>query len=475
MAYPEPALSIAGLRTVGTGEYITVTNPATGKIVATFAGASLSDISNAARAAEKAFRTWSKVSGIERDRVLRRAAEEVRSAAEAIAKIIVVENGKPLAEARAEVQASADVLDYYAGEARRCYGRAIPPRTPFGRMVTVREPVGVVAAFVPWNFPAVNLMRKLAPALAAGCALVVKPAEETPGTALLLADCMHRAGLPAGTVNILYGNPGEISSALIASPAISKISFTGSTAVGRQLASQAGRALKRTTMELGGHAPVVVCGDVNPDRAADMAAAAKFRNAGQTCNSASRFYVHRSVYDRFVERFAANACAIQLGDGMSPTTTMGPLSNQRRVVAQQHLVDDAVARGARLVTGGRFVPAPGFFFEPTVLADVPADAAIMVEEPFGPIAPIVAFDEIDEAVAFANSTRFGLAGYVLTDHAPTARRLAAEIRTGVVAINGFVAAYPEAPFGGLGDSGWGHEGGPEGIDPYLQTRFISET
>ncbi|MBD9541450.1 NAD-dependent succinate-semialdehyde dehydrogenase [Ensifer sp. ENS04] len=474
MTYLQPALWIGGTRVVGAGETLAVTNPATGKVVASFRGAASCDVSSAVAAAETAFEVWRQTSCIERERVMRRAADEVRAAGEVIAAALVVENGKPLAEACAEVQATAEVLDFYAGEARRSYGRTIPARTQFGRIATVREPVGVVAAFVPWNFPAVNLVRKLAPALAAGCTVVAKPAEETPATGLAIAECLHRAGLTSGAVNLVYGNPGEISSALIEALPIVKISFTGSTVVGRQLAGQAGVALKRMTMELGGHAPVIVCGDVDVDRAADMAAAAKFRNAGQTCNSASRFYVHRSIYERFIERFAANASAVRVGAGMSPETTMGPLSNERRVLAVQALVDDAIARGARLVAGGRRMSVPGFFFEPTVLADVPAVAEVLKKEPFGPVAPIVPFDEIAEAVSYANSTRFGLAGYVLTEHGPTARRLAAEIRSGVVAVNSFVAAYPETPFGGLGESGWGHEGGPEGIEAYLQTRLISE-
>jgi succinate-semialdehyde dehydrogenase / glutarate-semialdehyde dehydrogenase len=474
MDYPPPSLYWDGQRQHGRGRSLTVRNPATAEVLCTFAGASADDLALALSSAQAAFSGWRQLPGHEREGLLRRAADLLRADVERVAAAIVAENGKPMAEARAEVGASAEVLEFYAGEARRIYGRTIPARMASGRMRTLREPLGVVAAFTPWNFPAINLVRKIVPALAAGCTVVVKPAEETPATALLVAEILGQAGLPAGALNVVYGDPAEISSTLIAMPQVRKISFTGSTAVGRVLAAQAGGALKRMTMELGGHAPVVVCADANPEHAADKAAAAKFRNAGQTCNSASRFYVHRTIYERFAMRFAMQARAVRVGDGSDPQTVMGPLSNARRIPALGALVDDAVQRGARLLAGGAAIERPGYFFQPTVLADVPPGCAILREEPFGPVAPIVPFDSLDEALALANGTPFALASYVISDHAPSIALLSTRLAAGVVGVNTFVAALPETPFGGWGDSGWGHEGGPEGIEPYLQTRFINE-
>lgn len=473
-AYADLFLLINGEKTKGHGALLQAQNPATHEVIGQFNGASEEDIDAAAAAAENAFSSWGSTLATEREQILKRTAQQIRDRSEEIAVALVTENGKPLAEARAEVGAAADTVDFYAGEARRAYGRTIPTRVPHGRMLTMQVPVGVVAAFTPWNFPAINLVRKLAPAIGAGCTVVVKPAEETPATALLIAACFAAAGLPPGVLNVIYGDPAQISSRLIASDYISKISFTGSTGVGRTLARQAGGALKRMTMELGNHAPVIVCADADPEAAADKASAAKFRNAGQTCNSASRFLVHASIHERFTQRFAENARRIKVGNGLDPATTMGPLSNGRRVLAIQSMVEDAAARGARLLAGGKPLEGKGNFFEPTVLSGVPPDARVMQEEPFGPIAPIVSFERLEDAIALANSTRYALASYVISDHAPTIRLLTAQIKAGMVGVNTFVAALPETPFGGLGHSGWGQEGGPEGMAPYLHTRFINE-
>lgn len=474
MAFPEPGLFIAGTRRAGGGGMLAVTDPATGEIVARYAGATPAELDQAVAAAAAALPGWQATPALDRSAVLRRAGALLRARADALAPILVTENGKTLAEARGELQATAETLDFFAEEGRRTYGRVIPARHADARLITLREAVGIAAVFSPWNFPALNLARKVAPALAAGCTVIAKPAEETPATPLALADCLHEAGLPAGALNLVYGDPAAISSGLLASPDIAKISFTGSTAVGRRLAAQAGERLKRMTLELGGHAPVVICEDADPDRAAAMVAAAKFRNAGQTCNSASRFYVARRIHDRFVERLGALARGLVVGNGHDPRSQMGPLSNARRLAAVEHLVADAWGRGARVVAGGNRIDRPGFFHAPTVLADVPDDAQVLREEPFGPIAPVIAFDSLDDAIARANATPFGLAAYALTRHAPTARRLSRELRAGVVGINTFIAALPEAPFGGTGDSGWGHEGGAEGIDAYLQTRLVHE-
>ncbi|RXT57099.1 hypothetical protein B6S44_01245 [Bosea sp. Tri-44] len=474
MTYPRPSLWIAGAACRGTGPTIAVLDPATGGALAEFAGASADEIARAEAAAAHGYRIWRATPAPERERVLRLTAQAMRADRSPMAALIVQENGKPMREALAEIDAAADTFDFYAAEARRSYGRTIPARSPGTRMATSREPVGVVAAFSPWNFPAINLVRKLAPALAAGCAVIAKPAEETPATALAIANHLGQAGLPPGALNLLFGDPAQISSVLIASPVIRKVTFTGSTAVGRQLAQQAGAALKRCTMELGGHAPTIICADADPEAAADLVAAAKFRNAGQSCNVASRFYVHRSGYDRFLARLAERARAIVVGPGSDDATGMGPLSNARRLDAMSVLVSDAAGANARVVAGGRPLERPGFYFSPTVLAEVPASAAVMRIEPFGPIAPVAAFDDLDEALALANDSAFALAGYVVTDHAPTARRLAQGLNAGAIGVNTFTVALPEVPFGGSGASGWGHEGGPEGLEPYLLTRFVHE-
>lgn len=478
MLHPSPSLLIDGRRQAGGGAPFRIVDPATGSVLSESPGASVDDIDAAIDAADAAAAGWAATHPFARAKVLRHAAAALRQRSEAAASLITAENGKPLAEARAEVAASAEVLEFYADEATRIAGSVRPGRGADSRIVTVREPVGTVAAFAPWNFPMINIVRKIAPALAAGCAVVAKPAEETPGAPLVLAEVLLEAldagGHPRGAIGILYGDPAMISSRLIAAPSVRKISFTGSTAVGRQLARLAGEHLKRSTLELGGHAPVIIAPDAHPITAAAMVAAAKFRNAGQTCNSASRFYVHSSIRPAFVAELARLADAVKVGDGRDPETTMGPLSNARRLAGVETHVADALAKGARLVAGGTRLDRPGFFHAPTVLDDVPANARIMQEEPFGPVAPVVGYDTLDEALALANASPFGLAGYVVSCDAPTIRRLTRQMRAGAIGVNTFVVALPEAPFGGLGDSGWGHEGGSEGLDPYLQTRMFHE-
>lgn len=475
MPYPTVALAIGDLR-IGAEDRDCrpIVNPATEQVLAMLPVATEADIAAAADAAARAFGPWRAAPPWQRGAILHEAARQMRLRSDRIAAIVVLENGKPLAEAKAEVMAAADTFEWYAEEGRRLYGRTYGGRAPGATFMTMREPVGPVALFSPWNFPVVTLVRKLAAALAAGCSIVAKPAEETPASALMVAECLHAAGLPTGVLNLIFGEPALISSQLIRTPAIAKISFTGSTAVGRQLAAQAGTALKRMTMELGGHAPVIVCGDVDPVRAAELCAAAKFRNAGQVCNAASRFIVDRRIQRAFAARFAAIGAALPVGDGRDPDIAMGPLSNHRRIEAMARLTLDAVQRGARLLAGGVRLDRPGFFFAPTVLSDVPADAEVMCEEPFGPIAPIIGFDTIDEALAIANSTPYGLAGFVLTQDLGLARRLTRDLRVGMVGLNAFQVAFPETPFGGVKDSGWGSEGGSEGIEPYLVTKFVHE-
>lgn len=475
MDYPEIKL-IVGSRRIGLGERASrpVLNPANEDEIGAFPVAREDDLDEAISAARSAFAQWRGTTPWQRGAVLHEAARQVRVRADRIARALVMDNGKPLAEAAAEVSAAADTLEWFAEEARRIYGRVFGGRAPDSRFMTSREPLGVVALFAPWNFPAVTLVRKLAGALAAGCTVIAKPAEETPAAPSLLADCLLDAGLPPGVLNLVFGDPAQISKRLIQSPDVAKISFTGSTAVGRLLASLAGENLKRMTMELGGHGAAIICADVDPVRAADMAAAAKFRNAGQVCNAASRFIVHRSIYQQFAARFAARALALRVEDGFDPAVEMGPLANRRRVEAMEALTANAVAEGGRLLAGGKRLDRHGYFFAPTVVADVPPQARVMIDEPFGPIAPIVPFDDIGEAVDMANATSYGLAAFAMTKDIATARRLTRDMQAGVIGLNSFSVAFPETPFGGIKNSGWGLEGGSEGIEAYLTTKFVHE-
>jgi succinate-semialdehyde dehydrogenase/glutarate-semialdehyde dehydrogenase len=451
-----------------------VRNPSTGAVIGLLPAATPDDVRNAIEAAEAALPLWAGVPAVERARILRDGARLVRERSHRIAGALVLENGKPLGEATAEIMAAADTFDWFAEEARRAYGRVIPPRSDATRLITLKEPVGVVAAFSPWNFPAVTSARKVAPALAAGCSVILKAAEETPATPMLIVQCLRDAGLPEGTLTQLYGDPGPISEQILRAKQIAKISFTGSTRVGRSLSRLAADGLKRITLELGGHAPLIVMDDVDPLLAARLAAVGKFRNAGQVCTSPTRFYVQSAIYDRFIDAIGEIAASLKVGDGFDPATQIGPLANERRVHAMEQLVADALARGSRLVTGGKRLGDKGNFFAPTVLADVPQDALIMQEEPFGPIVPISTFEQVEYAIVLANRTPFGLAGYAITDSRERAMRITAGLRCGLVGINNFTVAMPETPFGGVGDSGHGYEGGVEGLESYLVTKFVSE-
>lgn len=368
---------------------------------------------------------------------------------------------------------AADVIEWFAGEGQRAYGQTIPSRDPKVMQITLKVPVGPVAAFTPWNFPINQIVRKLSAALAAGCSIIVKAPEETPASPAELIRAFADAGVPAGVVNLVYGVPAEISEYLIPHPIIRKISFTGSTPIGKQLAALAGQHMKRATMELGGHAPVIVAGDADLDMAVPQIATHKFRNAGQVCVSPTRFLIDDSIHAEFVDRFAAIAKGLKVGDGLDPETDMGPLANDRRIPALEALVGDAVDRGAQLVTGGRRIGNTGWFFEPTVLVDVPTDARIMNEEPFGPVAVLNRFDTLDAAIAEANRLPFGLAAYGYTRSDATAHRLGTEVESGMMTINHLGLALPEVPFGGIKDSGYGTEGGSEALGAYFDTRFVS--
>jgi len=388
---------------------------------------------------------------------------------------MTLEQGKPLAEAKGETLGAADSIDWYAEEGRRAYGRIIPSRATGIFQYVFKEPVGVVAAFTPWNFPLNQVVKKVAAAFAAGCTAIVKGPEETPASVAELIKAFDEAGMPKGSVNLVYGIPAEISEYLISHPIVRKVTFTGSTAVGKQLASLAGSHMKRATMELGGHSPAIVCEDADVNAAVKILSANKFRNAGQVCISPTRFLVHDSVYDQFVDGFVKQAEKLTVGNGLDEGVKMGPLAHDRRLTAIEGFVADAVENGAKILTGGKRKGNKGYFFEPTVMTGVSNDARIMNEEPFGPLAPINSFSSIDEVIEEANRLNYGLAAYAYTNSAKTAQDLGAKIESGQVSINHHGLGLVDTPFGGVKDSGYGSEGGPEGLDAYMTTKLVSQT
>ena len=451
-----------------------VVDPATGAVIGKLGFAEAADVDAALEAAWKGFASWRAMTALERARILHRAAALVRERAEVMALHMTREQGKPLAEARGESATAPEHIEWYAEEGRRAYGRVIPSRIPGARQIVVKEPVGPVAAFSPWNFPLAQLVRKIAGALAAGCSIIAKPPEEAPSACIELAKCFQEAGLPEGVLNILFGVSAEISERLIASPVIRKVSFTGSVPVGKHLGALAGKQAKRATMELGGHAPFIVCDDVDLDAVVKLGVGLKFRNAGQVCASPTRFYVQDAVYDGFRAAFTEAAKAVKVGPGAAESTQMGPLANARRLDALQDFVADAVQHGARLETGGRRIGNEGFFFEPTVLSDVPDSARIMRDEPFGPIAALVRVGSVEEAIERSNALPFGLAAFAFTRSTRRAAQFADGLESGMVSINHFGLAAAETPFGGVKDSGYGSEGGTEGLEAYLSTKFVSQ-
>jgi succinate-semialdehyde dehydrogenase / glutarate-semialdehyde dehydrogenase len=471
--YADLALYIDGEWVAGGGrDSEPVINPATEKPLATLTHASPADLDRALAAAEKGYRTWRGTAPFERARVMRRAADLIRERLEAIARILTMEQGKTLAEGRVEVAVSADIIEWYAEEGKRSYGRVIPSRAAGVRQMTVQEPVGPCAAFTPWNFPGVTPARKIGGALGAGCSLIIKASEETPGTCVELVRAFHDAGLPKGVLNLVFGVPARISEHIIASDVIRKISFTGSVPVGKHLVKLAAEGMKRTTMELGGHSPVIVFGDADPEKSAEIAAAGKYRNAGQVCISPTRFYVQEDNYDRFARRFVDYAKNIKLGDGLADGTTMGPLANPRRLDAMEGFVADAKKRGAQIRAGGGRHGNQGFFFAPTVVTNIPDDSRLMTEEPFGPVAPITPFKTFDEVVERANSLPFGLAAYAFTTSTKTANLISDALEAGMVGVNSLAISTPETPFGGMKESGYGHEGGIEGLEAYTQKKLV---
>ncbi len=477
--YPSLSLLVAGqwLPTASGGER-PVINPADESVIATVPLAGPTELAAATESARRGSEQWRRVRPHDRYVILRRAAELLRQRAGEIATVLTLEQGKPLAEAKREVTLSADIIDFQAEEAKRLYGRTVAPRVEGVLSHTVtRVPVGPVAAFTPWNFP-VNLpSRKLGSALAAGCSVVLKPAEETPGSAMLLVRCFLDAGVPAEAIQLVCGDPALVSSFLIERPEIAKVSVTGSVAVGKLLGEQAARHVKRFTGELGGHAPVIVVEDMAEGSGLDFvlkqSVAAKYRNAGQVCASPIRFYVPRAHLATFSERFAAAAQKLQLGSGLDAATQMGPLSHARRVDDMERFVDDAVGQGARLLTGGHRLSNQGYFFEPTVFSEAPDHCRLMQQEPFGPIAVIQPYDTLDAAIEQANALPYGLGAYAFTRDLHTAHRLGEGIEAGMVGINHFGVSQPELPFGGIRESGIGHEQGPEGITHYTEIKTIT--
>ena len=456
------------------GRTMPVVNPATGKEIGRVAHAGRPDLDRALEAAKKGFEVWRDLVPAERSKIMRKAAALMRERAGDIATLLTQEQGKPLVEAKGEAMAAADIIEWFAEEGFRVYGRIVPSRASLSiRQMVLKDPVGPVAAFTPWNFPINQIVRKVCPALAAGCSILVKAPEETPAAPAALVKAFADAGLPSGVLGLVYGNPAEISSYLIPHPIIRKVTFTGSIPVGKQLAALAGQHMKRATMELGGHAPVIVCEDADIALAVKTAGAAKFRNAGQVCISPTRFLVHKSVVNDFAQALADQAKGLKVGDGLTDGTQMGPLANSRRIDAMSAFTEDAVKKGAKLLAGGQRIGNAGNFWQPTIFSDVPREAKIFNDEPFGPMAAIRPFDTLEDAITEANRLPYGLAGYAFTKSLKNSDLLARRLEVGMVWINMPAMPSAEMPFGGVKDSGYGSEGGPEAIDAYVNARAIA--
>ena len=473
-SYPDTQLLINGQwQPAASGKTIPVHNPATGAVIGQLAHAGIADLDRALAAAEKGFAIWKATSAHERQATMRKAAALLRERADDIAALLTQEQGKPLAEARVEVLAGVGIIEWFADEALRLYGRIVPARRADVQQLVIKEPVGPVAAFTPWNFPVNQIVRKLSAALATGCSFLCKAPEETPASPAALFQCFVDAGVPAGVIGLVYGDPHEISSYLIPHPVIRKVTFTGSTPVGKQLAALAGQHMKRSTMELGGHAPVIIADDADVELAVKSAGAAKLRNAGQVCISPTRFLVHKSLEKQFTEQVVAYFESIKVGNGLEAGTTMGPLANPRRITAMQSLVANAKDKGAKLLMGGTTLGDAGNFYAPTILADVPLEADVFNNEPFGPMIAMRTFEQLDEAIAEANRLPYGLAAYAFTRSLKNAHTLSQRIETGMLWINQPAVASAEMPFGGVKDSGYGSEGGPEALEAYLVSKAVS--
>ena len=472
-SYPDLLLYING-KWRKTASDMPVLNPATEDEIGRLPVAATSDLDDALEAAEQGFRIWSQVAPAQRALVLNKAAALMRERQEEIATAITAEHGKPLPQARMEVIRGCEFFEWDAGEATRTYGRVIPS-APGVRYIVHHQPIGVVAGFSPWNFPMSQPCRKVAGAIASGCSIILKAAEETPAGALHIARALHDAGLPPGVLNLVFGDPAHISQHLITNEQVRLVAFTGSTVVGRHLTILASQHMTPVLMELGGHAPVIVCEDTDVKAAALSGAVRKMRNAGQVCTSPTRFFVHESIFDDYTRQFVERASQTVVGNGVDAGVEMGPLANDRRIDALTELVEDAVAQGAELKTGGKRIGKKGYFFEPTVLANVPESARVMQEEPFGPLAIINPVASLDEAIKQANSVPYGLAAYGFTNRADYVDRMLDGIEAGNISINTLEASLPETPFGGVKSSGYGREGGTEGLHNYMITKNLSHS
>jgi succinate-semialdehyde dehydrogenase/glutarate-semialdehyde dehydrogenase len=472
-AYPDLTLYING-QWRKTANDLPVLNPATEEEIGRLPHADKSDLDDALEAADAGFKMWSKTAPCERANVLLNAAALMRERQEEIATAITAEHGKPLNQARMEVIRGCEFFEWDAGEATRTYGRVIPS-APGVRYIVHHQPIGTVAAFSPWNFPMSQPCRKVAGAIAAGCSIILKAAEETPAGALHIARALHDAGLPPGVLNLVFGAPAEISDHLIRHDEVRLVAFTGSTAVGRHLTTLAAQHMTPVLMELGGHAPVIVCEDTDVEAAALSGAVRKMRNAGQVCTSPTRFFVHESIFEEYTKIFVRRAAETVVGNGVDPGVEMGPLANDRRIGALTDLVEDARDKGAELKTGGSKLGDRGYFFQPTVLANVPDSARVMQEEPFGPLAIINPVTSLDEAIDMANSVPYGLAAYGFTNRADYVDRMIEGVEAGNLSINTLEASLPETPFGGVKSSGYGREGGTEGLYNYMITMNISHS
>lgn len=472
-SYPRIGLLIDGEWIHDRDACLQVVNPSNEEILADVPKATAADLQRALAAADRARRIWRDTAPEARARVLRQASALLRERMDAFCQTISLELGKPLSDARYEVERACAIMEWDAGEAVRLYGR-INPSAPGMLQLVLRQPIGPVAAFTPWNAPLSSPARKLSGALAAGCSVILKAAEETPGAACLYAQCLMDAGLPSGVLSLVFGDPNEISEALITSPVIRMVTFTGSVNVGKRLTQLAAAQMKPVLMELGGHAPVLVAEDADPVQVARMSAAAKVRMAGQICVSPTRFIVHERIYDAFLVAFAKAVGEVRVGDGFESGVQMGPVANPRRLAAAQALVEDARRRGARVLTGGHRLGEKGYFYAPTVIADVPREALVMSEEPFCPLALCVSVASLREGIDLANSVSVGLAGYAFTNSLSTAEQIGREIECGILSINHFGGPAPDMPFGGLKDSGFGREGGSESLESYTVTRMVSQ-
>ncbi|MGO9424480.1 MAG: NAD-dependent succinate-semialdehyde dehydrogenase [Steroidobacteraceae bacterium] len=474
---PDPKMFIDGERLGAAGRAThRVVNPATGAALAELPLATAADLDRALDTAARGFRRWRAASAAERSRVLAGAAHLMRERIERIATIATLEEGKTLPEARGELHMAAALFDFYAGEVQRIYGRVLV--RPAGTLSRVmKEPVGPVAAFCPWNFPIGNPARKLGAAIGAGCSIIIKPPEEAPRSALEVLNCLLDAGLPPDVASCVFGVPDQVSRHLLASPVIRKVSFTGSVAVGKHLMKLAAEGSQRTTMELGGHGPVLIFEDADLSKALDLLVAHKFRNAGQVCVSPTRFYVQQGIYERFAKEFAVRAAKLKVGDGLDAASQMGPMANIRRPDAIEAFIGDALKAGARVAAGGERgggTHRDGYFFRPTVLTDVPLEARVMNEEPFGPVALMRPFKTFDEAVEQANRLPYGLAAYCFTENGRRALLLGDAIESGMIGINTTMIGGADSPFGGVKDSGHGSEDGPEGLDACLVLKSIHQ-